>query len=61
MGSERTIFTMAPEMLSTLVRFDIENETRAVKSFLSPAIAAFLDKPTPPKLLSVLHNACLGK
>ena len=47
MGSERTIFTMAPEMLSTLVRFDIENETRAVMSFLSPAIAAFLDKPTP--------------
>jgi hypothetical protein len=37
---------MALEMLSTLVTFDIENGTHVVKS-LSPAIAAFLDKPSP--------------
>jgi predicted acyl esterase len=36
---------MGPEMLSTLVTFDIENEkTRVVRSSLSPVIAAFPDK-----------------
>jgi hypothetical protein len=37
------------EMLSTLVTFHIEDETRVVRSSLSPgpAIVAFLDKPAP--------------
>jgi hypothetical protein len=41
---------MAPEILSTstLVNFDIENETRVVRSSLFSAKAAFLDKTSPP-------------
>ena len=35
--------------LSTLVTFDVENEMRVVRSSLSPATAAFLDKTSPPE------------
>jgi hypothetical protein len=38
---------MAPQMLSALVTFDIENETRAVRPSLFPAIEALFDNPPP--------------
>ena len=48
--------------LFTLPTFDIENETRVVRSSLSPTIVAILDKTSvfflpPSKLLSVPRNA----
>lgn len=49
---------MDPQMLSTRVTFDIENETRVVRPSLSPAIAAFLDKPVESQFASSgLENA----
>jgi hypothetical protein len=69
LGSERacSFHLMAPQMLSALVPFDIENETRVVRSSLSATIAAFLDKPAfsffplPPPEVTIRTAYCVSR
>jgi len=56
---------MATQMLSTLVTYNIENETNVVRSSLLPAIAAFLDKTSvfflPPPKVAFRTAQCVSR
>ena len=47
-------------MLSTLVTFDIENETGVARSSLSSVIEAFFDK-TSPRKVTIRTAQCVSR